>query len=97
MVRNERNKQAKEAAEAKLKDEMKKLNELWVGGLDHVAANRKAKSVLFKMLGTEGQRLLEHNNPHLNLKDLKLNDFWDMLEGLFLRYFWKFLQDPVKS
>ncbi len=41
-ARNERNKQAKETADIKLKDQMKKWNELRVGGLDDAAANRKA-------------------------------------------------------
>ena len=53
--RLERNKVAKATAEAKLKGEMKKRNELRVGGLDNAAANPKAKSVLFMVLGMEDQ------------------------------------------
>ncbi len=58
-ARLERNAEKQERAEAKLKEDIKEWNETKFGGLNHVSANRKAKSVLFMMLGEEGQRRYE--------------------------------------
>ncbi len=84
-ARIERNKTAEADAELKLKEDMKLWNELRVGGLDHATDNRKAKSVLFMMLGAEGQSLFQQRHPHASLRELKFSEFWDMVEDLFLK------------
>ncbi len=75
----------KERAEETLKAELQEWNETKFGGLNHVRANRKAKSVFFMMLGEEGQRRYEQRYPHFSVKLLKFDEFWYNLEEIFLK------------
>ena len=53
-------------------------------GLNLAAANQKGKSLLYIMLGQEGQNRFKQRLPHIKVTDLRFGDLWRHLDDVFL-------------
>ncbi len=63
---------------------LKEWKEASASGLNLAAANQKGKSLLYIMLGHEGQKRFKQRLPHVQITDLHFGDLWRHLDDVFL-------------
>ncbi len=75
---------AKKTAEDRHAEAVKELKETSASGLKLSAANQKGKSLLYIMLGHEGQKRFKQRLPHVRVTDLQFGELWRHLDDVFL-------------
>ena len=70
-------------ADKQYKETLKKWREKTFDGIIREEAENKTKSVLYMMLGDEGQKRFHARLPYANIADDPLADFWHQLGTVF--------------
>ena len=82
--RLDRNEKRADEAKQLFDADWKFWKESSASGLNLTAANQRAKSILWIMLGTEGKRRYKQKLPYIKVAELTFGELWAQLDDVFL-------------